>query len=150
MVFWHQSTLCKVINQAANSVNSDLPAFSSVQATSLWRVLYHKRAKSLSRKLRNEGAKVHSMTFWSFYRDLLQKGRIKQTLLLNDIVTSSCMNSCISYMRIKQTDFWWKWGLKLHFITLPECQLTEALLHKSFEIILKRTLIKRRELILWN
>ena len=42
MVFWHQSTLCKVINQAANSVNSDLTAFSSVQATSLWRVLYQK------------------------------------------------------------------------------------------------------------
>ena len=27
MVFWHQRTPCKVINQAANSVNSDLPAF---------------------------------------------------------------------------------------------------------------------------
>ena len=61
MVFWRQSTLYKVVNQAANSVNSDLPAFSSVQATSLWRVLYHRRAKSLFRKLRNEGAKVRSV-----------------------------------------------------------------------------------------
>ena len=66
MVFWHQSTLCKVINQAANSVKSDLPAFSSVQTTSLWRVLYYRRAKSLSRKLRNEGAKVLSVIFWRF------------------------------------------------------------------------------------
>ena len=40
MVFLHQSTLCKVI-----------------QATSLWRVLYQRRAKSLSRKPRNEGGK---------------------------------------------------------------------------------------------
>ena len=62
MVFWHQSTLCKVINQAANSVNFDLPAFSSVQATSVWRVLYHRIAKSLSRKLKNEGAKDLSVT----------------------------------------------------------------------------------------
>ena len=62
MVFWHQSTSCKVISQAANNVNSDLPAFSSVQATSLWRVLYHRGAKSLSRKLRNEVAKVLSVT----------------------------------------------------------------------------------------
>ena len=61
MVFWHQSTLCKVINQAENSVNSDLPAFSPVQATSLWIVLYHRRVKSLSRKLRNEGAKDLSL-----------------------------------------------------------------------------------------
>ena len=45
VVFWHQSTLCKIINQAANIVNSDLPAFSSVQATSLWRVSYHRRTK---------------------------------------------------------------------------------------------------------
>ena len=43
-------------------VNSDLPAFSSVQTKSLWRVLYHRRAKSLSRKLRNKGAKVRSVT----------------------------------------------------------------------------------------
>ena len=42
----------------ANSVNSDLPTFSSAQATSLWRALYHKRAKSF----RNEGAKVLSVT----------------------------------------------------------------------------------------
>ena len=62
IVFWHQSTLCKVIDQAENSVNSDLPAFSSVQATSLWRVLYHRRVKSFSRKLRNEGAKDLSVT----------------------------------------------------------------------------------------
>ena len=59
LVFWYQSTLGEVISQAANSVNPDLPAFSLVQATSLWRVLYHGRAKSFSRKLRNEGAKVH-------------------------------------------------------------------------------------------
>ena len=62
MVFLHQSTPSKVINQAANSVNSDLKAFSSVQATSLWRVLYHGRAKSLSRKPRNKGAKVRFVT----------------------------------------------------------------------------------------
>ena len=31
------------INQAANSVDSDLPAFWTVQTTSLWRVLYHRR-----------------------------------------------------------------------------------------------------------
>ena len=89
MMFWHQSTLCKVINQATNSVNSDLPAFSSAQAASLWRVLYHRRAKSLSRKLRNERAKDLSVTFWRSHRDLLQKGRLKQTLLVNDIVTSA-------------------------------------------------------------
>ena len=57
MVFLHQSTPCKVIIQAANSVNSDLKALSSVQATSLWRVLYHGRAKSLSRKLRSSDRK---------------------------------------------------------------------------------------------
>ena len=57
MVFLHQSTPCKVIKQAANSVNSDLKALSSVQATSLWRVLYHGRAKSLSRKLRSSDRK---------------------------------------------------------------------------------------------
>ena len=62
MVFWHQSTQSKVINQAKNSVNSDLPAFSSGQATSLWRVLYHRKTKSLPRKLRNEGAKDLSVT----------------------------------------------------------------------------------------
>ena len=44
--------LCKVINQTAKFVNSDLPAFFSVQTTSLWKVLYHRRAKSLSRKLK--------------------------------------------------------------------------------------------------
>ena len=54
MVFWHQTALCKVINQVTNSVNSDLPVFSSVQATSLWKALYHRRAKSLSRKLSRE------------------------------------------------------------------------------------------------
>ena len=89
VVFWHQSTLCKVINQALNSVNSDLPAFSSVLATSLWKVLYHRRAKSFSRKLRNEEAKDLSVTFLRFYGDLSQKGRLKQTLLLNGIVTST-------------------------------------------------------------
>ena len=57
MVFLHQSTPYKVIKQAANSVNSDLKALSSVQATSLWRVLYHGRAKSLSRKLRSSDRK---------------------------------------------------------------------------------------------
>ena len=88
MVFWHQSTLGKIINQVANSVNSDLPVFSSVQATSLWRVLHHRRTKSLSRKLKNEGAKDLSATSWRFHRDLLQNGRLKQTLLRNDIVTS--------------------------------------------------------------
>ena len=31
LVFWYQSTLGKVISQAANSVNPDLPAFSLVQ-----------------------------------------------------------------------------------------------------------------------
>ena len=38
MVFWHQSTLCKGINQTTNSVNSDLPAFPS-----LCRVSYYRR-----------------------------------------------------------------------------------------------------------
>ena len=33
MVFWHQSTLCKVISLVADTVNSDLPAFCLVQAT---------------------------------------------------------------------------------------------------------------------
>ena len=42
MVFWHQSTLCKVISQVADTVNSDLPAFCLVQATLLWRILYHR------------------------------------------------------------------------------------------------------------
>ena len=55
-MFWHQSALCKVINQAANSVNSDLPPFSSVQATSLWRVSYHRRTKLLSRKTQERGS----------------------------------------------------------------------------------------------
>ena len=64
VVFWHQSTLCKVINQAVNSVNSDLPAFSSVQATSLWRVSYHRRTKSLSEK---SGTRERKPALWHVY-----------------------------------------------------------------------------------
>ena len=49
-------TLCKVINQAANSVNFDLLEFSSVQATSLWRDLYHRRAKIALHKTQEQGS----------------------------------------------------------------------------------------------
>ena len=62
MVFWHLSILCKVINQAENSVSSGLPAFSSVQVTSLWRILYYRRAKWLSRQPSNEEAIDLSVT----------------------------------------------------------------------------------------
>ena len=76
VVFWHQSTLCKVINQAVNSVNSDLPAFSSVQATSLWRVSYHRRTKSLSEK---SGTRERKPALWHVHVPILaglQNGRI--------------------------------------------------------------------------
>ena len=134
MMFWHQSTLCKVINQAANNVNFDLPTFSSVQATSLWRVLYHKKAKSLSRKLRNEGAKDLSVTFWRSYRDLLQKGRLKQTLLLNDIITSAWWIATELLRHIaREPDIWWKRGLELHFITtVPIIRNSTALVVWNF------------------
>ena len=128
MVFWHQSTLCKVISQVADTVNSDLPAFCLVQATLLWRILYHRMAKSFSRTPRNEGAKVRSVTFWRSYRDLLQKGRIKQMLLLNDIVTSTWRIAADLIYAYRELDIWWKRGLKLHFITLSERRLIEMVL----------------------
>ena len=79
-VFWHQSTLCTVINKAANSVDSDLSVFSSVQTTSLWRVLYHRRTKSLSRKLRNKRAKIHSVIYASEYSLFHRKKNWRQPL----------------------------------------------------------------------
>ena len=62
MMFWHQSTLCKVITQAANSVNSNFPAFSSVKLLHCGEFYTIKGQKSLSRKSRKEGAKVRSVT----------------------------------------------------------------------------------------
>ena len=62
MVFWHQGTSCKVLNRLhANSVNSDLPAFSSAQATSLWRVLYHKR---VNHSPENSGTRERNSSMW--------------------------------------------------------------------------------------
>ena len=72
--------LCKIINQAVNSVNSDLPALSSVQATSLSIDLYPRRVKLFSRKLRNNGAKVHSVTEGLFHSAIYHCTKLKQIM----------------------------------------------------------------------
>ena len=59
----------KLLTRLQNSVNSDFPVFFLVQVISLWRVLYHRKAKSLSRKLKNEGAKVRSAIQTSLFFD---------------------------------------------------------------------------------
>ena len=63
MVFWHQTTLCKGINQVANSINYDLPAFSLVQTASLWKVIYHRRDNYSPE---NSGTRKQKSTQWHF------------------------------------------------------------------------------------
>ena len=69
MVFWRQSTLYKVVNQAANSVNSDLPAFSSVQATSLWSFIPQK-GKIALQKTQERGSESPLCDTYSPYLQL--------------------------------------------------------------------------------
>ena len=60
-MFWHWSTLCKGLNQAADSVNSELSAFSSVQITPLWQGL-HGRRENCSPD--NSGRREQKPTLW--------------------------------------------------------------------------------------
>ena len=77
MVHWHRSTLSKCINETANS---DLPAFSPVQTTSLLRVLYHRTA---NRSPENSETREWKSALWRNLSNIFEKiGRIPTGLFL--------------------------------------------------------------------
>ena len=55
--------LCKSINQAPSSVKFNLPVFSLVQTTSLWRILCHKRENHSPENL---GTKERKSSLWHY------------------------------------------------------------------------------------